>query len=99
MIRFAGLNQPSWTMNLPRDVVGNTKDVVNWGLMTYYHVNGAASPTYNALKNVQTIDIGPGDVTVIEGHMRLRSQPEAYPGLAAAAARPRRAPSPRRTPP
>ena len=88
VIQYAGLHQPSWTQNAHRDVVGSTKDQVNWGLMTF---NFECSPqpcspisTYNPLVNVVTIDTGPGDVTAIEGYMRLNyfnSPP--YPGLGA----------------
>ena len=82
-----GANQPSWTVNLHRDVVGTTKDVVNWGLMTYADVSSstprATRRTGTRRCPVVTIDTGPGDVTAIEGYMRLRyfnSMP--YPGLA-----------------
>ena len=34
------LNQPSWAVNLYRDVVGNTKNIVNWGLMTFTTMSG-----------------------------------------------------------
>ena len=69
-------HQPSWTQNLHRDVVGNTKNVVNWGLMTYADVSpdsGAAAcvtTNYDLKVAVNSLDIG--DVTAIEGYMRLR---------------------------
>ncbi len=70
---LSGTNQPSWKMNLPRDVVFNTKDVVNWGLMTYSTGSGVCgdSTNWNELVPVVTIDSGPGDVAAIEGYMRL----------------------------
>ena len=83
VIQYAGLHQPSWTQNVYRDVVGTTKDVVNWGLMTFA-TDGTGTPIYNPLVNVVTIDTGPGDVTAIEGYMRLSYFNSApYPGLAA----------------
>ena len=82
VIRFAGLGQPSWTVNLARDVVFKTKDVVNWGLMTYSGTAGVCggstevNPPLSGIAGggvpVVTIDTGPGDVTAIEGYMRLR---------------------------
>src|ERR1019366_8492977 len=88
VIQYAGLHQPSWTQNAHRDVVVSMKDQVNWGLMTF---NFECSPqpcspisTYNPLVNVVTIDTGPGDVTAIEGYMRLNYFNSApYPGLGA----------------
>jgi hypothetical protein len=87
-----GLNQPSWTQNVHRDVVGNTKDVVNWGLMTYSgtsavcgggDVNPPASGIQPGGVPVVTVDSGPGDATAIEGYMRLKYYNSApYPGLA-----------------
>ena len=74
---FAGGNQPSWTQNLHRDVVGTTKDVVNWGLMTFQDVSVSSDPcgdvpnNYHSLVPITTIDTGPGDVTAIEGYMQL----------------------------
>lgn len=80
VVRFGGVNQPTWTLNLPRDVVGNTKDVVNWGLLTYSGVPG--TPVYNSLVPIVTLDTGPGDATAIEGYMRLRYYNSGpYPGL------------------
>ncbi|HEX2709945.1 MAG TPA: hypothetical protein VHM68_03750, partial [Candidatus Deferrimicrobium sp.] len=88
---FGGVNQPSWTVNLHRDVVGNTKDVVNWGLMTYSDASNDPNPSnwcgdiaaeYHLLVPVDSGDTG--IVTAIEGFMRLRyfnSLPN--PGLAA----------------
>jgi hypothetical protein len=73
VILFGGINQPSWTKNLFRDVVGRSKDLVNWGLMTYTGLPaGSGGPVYNTLKTITTIDTGAGDVSVIEGHMRHR---------------------------
>jgi hypothetical protein len=71
VIQFGGAYQPSWTMNVWRDVVGSTKDVVNWGLMTF-STNDSADSLYNSLVNITTIDSGRGDVTAIEGYMQLR---------------------------
>jgi hypothetical protein len=79
------LNQPSWTTNRHRDVVFNTKDVVNWGLMTYATTSGVCgdSTNWNELVPVVTIDSGPGNDTAIEGYMRLKYYNSApYPGLA-----------------
>ncbi len=64
-----GSNQPSWNRNGARDVVGTTKDVVNWGLMTFF--SDGYAPVYDPKVNVVTVDTGPGDVTAIEGYMRL----------------------------
>ncbi len=62
--------------------MGNTKDVVNWGLMTYSgtsavcggstEVNPPSSGIQAGGVPVVTIDTGPGDVKKIEGYMRLR---------------------------
>jgi hypothetical protein len=80
--RYGGVNQPSWTVNLARDVVFNTKDVVNWGLFTFSgehgfcgdstNVNDPASGIQAGGVPVVTIDTGPGDVTKIETYMQLR---------------------------
>jgi hypothetical protein len=80
VIQFGGAYQPSWTMNVWRDVVGTTKDVVNWGLMTFSDVSlatdgnycGDIAANYHRLVDVVTIDTGPGDVTKIEGFMQLK---------------------------
>ncbi|MEO8586167.1 MAG: hypothetical protein ABI584_08395 [Acidobacteriota bacterium] len=68
VVQFGGAHQPTWTKNLPRDVVGFTKDVVNWGLMTY--TGTSVAQIYDPLVSITTIDSGPGDVAAIEGHMR-----------------------------
>jgi hypothetical protein len=88
-----GLNQPSWTRNLHRDLVGNTATVVNWGLMTYSDAStdpdpanwcGDVASEYHLLVPVDSTDTG--IVSAIEGYMRLKSAtgpPLANPGLGA----------------
>ncbi|MDL2718745.1 MAG: hypothetical protein PT977_13415 [Acidobacteriota bacterium] len=80
VVQFGGTNQPSWTKNIPRDLVGNTKDLVNWGLVTFSGLPGA--PVYDKLVGITTIDSGSGDVKEIEGYMRLHFQNSGpWPGL------------------
>lgn len=63
-----GAHQPTWTTNLPRNVVGKTKDLVNWGLATYN--SDGITPTYTEVIKVKSDDSG--DVTAIEAAMQLK---------------------------
>jgi len=68
VIRFGGVNQPSWTKGLPRDVVLKTKDVVNWGLMTF--ATTLSTAWYKEVVPVASTDLG--DVKTIEASMQLK---------------------------
>jgi hypothetical protein len=73
--------QPSWTLNNARDVVGNSADLVNWGLETF---NGDAqlNPVITTVARVVIVDSGKGDVSAIEDSMRLRMFTSgSHPGL------------------
>jgi hypothetical protein len=73
-----GVNQPTWTTSLPHDVIGNTKEKVNWGLMTFNA--DAANPDYKTVVPVASSDLG--DVAVIEAALRLKLHIDApWPGL------------------
>jgi hypothetical protein len=80
VIRFGGVNQPSWTKSLPRDVVFNTKDVVNWGLMTfrYGRENLDLPPAFGDVviavykEVVPVVSSDSGDVKAIEASMQLK---------------------------
>jgi hypothetical protein len=75
-------HQPSWTENLPRNVVFSTKDVVNWGLMTFSGTNSVCgadvevNPPGSGIQAggvpVVTLDTGSGDVTKIVNYMQLK---------------------------
>ena len=62
--------QPSWTLNNARDVVGNSADLVNWGLVTF-NSNGL-TPVVTTITSVVIVDSGKGDVRAIEDSMRLK---------------------------
>src|ERR1019366_5157719 len=88
--------QPSWTQNGARDIVGNSADIVNWGLMTF-NSNGLTPVVtwYGPLGASTTIvpivivDSGKGDVSAMQASMRLKvfnSLPN--PGLSASGGTP-----------
>ncbi len=84
-----GLNQPTWTTTLPSDVIGNTRDKVNWGLMTFTSPKSDVNSTDSTklYTPVQPIDSSNrGDVTVIEDALRLKWKPGGlWPGLSVGA--------------
>jgi hypothetical protein len=74
---FAG-SQPTWTTNLPADVVGLTANAVNWGLNTFNTTGFTGN--YNQLVPIPN---DTGDVSAIEEYMRLKIfNTGAHPGLA-----------------
>ena len=79
------LNQPTWTTSIPHDVVGNTKEKVNWGLMTFTSPKtDTNTASYTTVVPVASSDLG--DVTVIEAALRLKLHTDApWPGLSVGA--------------
>jgi hypothetical protein len=86
-----GANQPTWQTVLPSDVVGNSRNQVNWGLMTYQDrstlIGAGAACLDDALNYhliVPIVSDDSGDVTAIEDSLRLKYYTSgSYPGLAA----------------
>jgi hypothetical protein len=84
-------HQPSWQSSLPADVVGATRNQVNWGLMTFQDTSPYAgsstdactdSSNYNILVPIVSNDSG--DVSAIEDYLRLQYYNSgAHPGLSA----------------
>ena len=62
--------QPSWTLNGSRDIVGNSADLVNWGLVTFN--SDGLTPIIKEIAKVKIVDSGKGDVSAIEDSMRLK---------------------------
>ncbi|MEO8054157.1 MAG: hypothetical protein ABI768_03325 [Acidobacteriota bacterium] len=90
-----GANQPTWQTLLPSDVVGDTRNNVNWGLMTFSDVSVdpsqakwcADSLNYEVKVAIKSDDSG--DVTAIEEYLRLKYYSSgSHPGLSAAGGTP-----------
>ncbi len=90
-----GVGQATWQTLLPSDVVGNTADKVNWGLMTFGDVsadpiqaNWCGDPlNYHELVPIVSNDSG--DVSAIEDYLRLKYYSSLpHPGLFAAGGTP-----------
>jgi hypothetical protein len=64
--------QPSWTQNGARDVVGNSADLVNWGLETFNIEPAPVGVAIKTIAPVVIVDSGKGDVRAIEDAMRLK---------------------------
>jgi hypothetical protein len=87
--------QPTWKTLLPSDVIGKTKDLVNWGLMTFQDVSvdpqqsAWCSNAANYDVKVPIVSNDSGDVTAIEDYMRLKYYSSGpHPGLSAAGGTP-----------
>ncbi len=90
-----GVNQPTWQTFLPADVVGITRNQVNWGLMTFQDKSPLANPLActDDLSNydvkVPIVSDDSGDVSAIEDFMRLKYQSAGpHPGLSASGGTP-----------
>ena len=90
-----GANQPLWQTFLPADVVGITRNQVNWGLMTFQDKSPLANPlactddasNYDVKVPIVSDDLG--DVSAIEDYMRLKyNSGGAHPGLSASGGTP-----------
>jgi hypothetical protein len=91
----AGVNQPTWQTLLPSDVVGTTRNQVNWGLMTFSDVSvdpiqsNWCTDALNYDVKVPIVSNDTGDVTAIEDYLRLKYYSSgAHPGLSAAGGTP-----------
>ena len=85
-----GVNQPTWDTFLPSDVVGNNRNRVNWGLMTYQDVSLLSEASWcnddaaNYHELVSIVSDDSGDVTAIEDYLRLAWYSSgAHPGIQA----------------
>ena len=90
-----GANQPTWSTSLPADVVGITRNQVNWGLMTFQDKSAFPNPlactddVSNYDVKVPIVSDDSGDVSAIEDYMRLKYHSGgAHPGLSASGGTP-----------
>lgn len=90
-----GANQPNWQTLLPSDVVGKTRNQVNWGLMTFSDVSANpiqsnwCTDSLNYDVKVPIVSNDTGDVTAIEEYLRLKYYSSgSHPGLSAAGGTP-----------
>jgi len=86
-----GANQPTWETWNASDVVGITRNQVNWGLMTFQDISDFDGSTPDACADPKNYSIvigiksdDSGNVSEIEDSMRLKYYSSgAYPGLSA----------------
>ncbi len=72
-----GTNQPTWQTILPADIVGQTSNQINWGLMTFQNFATGTPDQWCANNSnyklyVPIVSDDSGDVTAIHDYMQLK---------------------------